>query len=35
MKGHKKKTITLFVPFLIILTLAPTIQAQPYAIDCQ
>ena len=33
MKGHKKKTIILFVTFLIILTLAPTTQAQPYAID--
>jgi hypothetical protein len=33
MNGHKRKTILLFVTFLVILTQAPTTQAQPYAID--
>jgi hypothetical protein len=33
LKSHKRKTIILFVTFLTILTLAPAIQAQPYAID--
>jgi hypothetical protein len=33
MKGHKKKTIIVFVTLLAILTMAPITHAQPFAID--
>jgi hypothetical protein len=33
LKSYKKKTIILFMTSLVILTLAPTTQDQPYAID--